>query len=99
MGLALDIGSLIVSTPEVRHGRPRIAGTGITVHRIARWHNLGLAPEEIVAKYGHLTLAQVHAALAYCHANRSQIDSDLAAEEAEEENILDRHRRGLTDDA
>jgi hypothetical protein len=30
-----------------------------------------------------LNLAQVHAALAYYHANRNQIDQELAEEEAE----------------
>jgi hypothetical protein len=30
----------------------------------------------------HLTLAQVHAALAYYYANRDEIDDDIAAEEA-----------------
>ncbi len=48
--------------------------------RIAGWHNLGLAPEEIAAKIEHLTLAQIHAALAYYHANREEIDTDIAAE-------------------
>ena len=32
---------------------------------------------------GHLNLAQVHAALAYYHANRAEIDAELAEEEAE----------------
>jgi len=31
---------------------------------------MGLIPEEIVRKFGHLSLAQVHAALAYYHATR-----------------------------
>jgi uncharacterized protein (DUF433 family) len=34
MALAIDIGSLIVRTPEIRGGRPRIAGTGVTVRRV-----------------------------------------------------------------
>src|SRR5947199_9385480 len=78
----VDIGTLIERSPEIRQGRPCIAGTGVTVRRIAGWHNLGLTPEEIAAKIEHLTLAQIHAALAYYHANRDEIDSDIAAEEA-----------------
>ena len=34
-------------------------------------------------KYSHLTLAQVHAALAYYHANREEIEADIALEEKE----------------
>ena len=42
-----------------------------------------MAPEEIAAQYGHLTLAQVHAALAYYYANRQEIEADLSNEAAE----------------
>ena len=77
----VDIGSLIQRSPEIRKGRPCVAGTGVTVLRIAGWHNLGLMPEEIAAKIQHLTLAQIHAALAYYHANRDEIDADVANEE------------------
>jgi uncharacterized protein (DUF433 family) len=52
---------------------------------------LGLSPEEIVEEVGHLTLAQVHAALAYYHANREQIESAIAADEAEAERLARRH--------
>src|ERR1700676_4049522 len=69
----IDIGALIERSPEIRKGRPCIAGTGVTVRRIAGWQNLGLTPEEIAAKIEHLTLAQIHAALAYYHANQEEI--------------------------
>ena len=88
MGTIVDIGSLIERSAEIRRGRPCIAGTGVTVRRIAGWHNLGLSPEEIAARLEHLTLAQVHAALAYYHANRDEIDSDIQNEEAVAEEIL-----------
>jgi uncharacterized protein (DUF433 family) len=88
MATIVDIGSLIERSPEIRRGRPCIAGTGVTVRRIAGWHNLGLSPEEIAARLEHLTLAQVHAALAYYHANRDEIDSDIQNEEAVAEEIL-----------
>ena len=59
-----------------------IAGTGLTVSRIAGWYKLGMTPDEIALEYPHLTLAQVHAALAYYHVNRDEIETDIAEEEA-----------------
>ena len=77
----------------VRGGRPCIAGTGVSVRRIAEWHNMGLIPEEIARKIGHLTLAQVHAALAYYHANQAEIDADLEAEADAARSLEQQHRR------
>lgn len=82
MAATVNIGAMIDSSPEIRGNRPRIAGTGVSVMRVAVYHNLGLTPSEIAAKYGHLTLAQVHAALAYYFANKGEIDRDIDAEEA-----------------
>lgn len=81
MSTPTDIGTLIVRSPDIRGGRPRIAGTGVTVRRITGWYKLGLTPEEIGVRIGHLTVGQVYAALAYYHANREEIDADLEAEE------------------
>jgi len=55
----------------------------VTVQRVVGWYKLGLTPEEVSDRIGHLNLAQVHAALAYYHANREQVEADLATEEAE----------------
>ena len=97
MSTMVDIGTLIVRSPEIRGGRPRIAGTGVTVHRIVGWYKLGLSPEEIADEFGHLTLAQVHGALAYYHANQEEIEADLAAEEAEIEALEQQHLFLVTD--
>src|SRR5436309_4108173 len=78
MATITNIGSLIVRDPEIRGGRPRLAGTGVTVRSIVIWYQQGSTPEQIVDQFGHLSLAQVYAALAYYHANRDEIDSDLA---------------------
>ena len=78
MALVVEIGTLIDRDPAVRGGRPKIAGTGLTVSRLAGWYKMGLTPEEIALEYPHLTLAQVHGALAYYHANREEIEADLA---------------------
>jgi len=84
---AVDIGTLIVASSDIRHNRPRISGTGVTVQRIVGWYKLGLTPEEISDRIGHLDLAQVHAALAYYHANRDQIEAEMAADEADGDRI------------
>jgi len=77
---AANIGSLIILTPDVRGGRARVSGTGVTVRRIVEWYKLGLSPEEIAHEIGHITLAQVFAALTYYHANQEEIEADLANE-------------------
>lgn len=87
MDTTTDIGTSITRSPDIRGGRPRIAGTGVTVRRIVGWHKLGLTPEEIVDRIGHLSLAQVHAALSYYHANPNEIEADFAAEETEIEGL------------
>ena len=69
---------------EHRNGRLCIAGTGTTVHCIAVWYKMGWSAEEISRRYAHLPIANVYAALAYYHANRSEIEADIAADQAEE---------------
>ena len=83
METTVDIGTLIVSSPDIRGGRPRIAGTGVTVQRMVGWYKLGLAPEDIVAEIGHLSLAQVYAALAYYHENKDEIEAAIASDAQE----------------
>ncbi|MBA4180804.1 MAG: hypothetical protein C0506_09470, partial [Anaerolinea sp.] len=61
---AFDIGSLLESIPGHLDGRPVIAGTRVSVQRIAVLSNEGLTAEEIARDvFGWLSLAQVHAAL------------------------------------
>ena len=91
--MSRNLDTLITRTPDVRHGRPCIAGTGITVHRIAILYKLGHGPEEIVRKYEHLDVAGVYAALAYYHANRAEVDAEIAADEAEADRAEAEHLR------
>jgi uncharacterized protein (DUF433 family) len=86
MATVVEIGSMISRHPDIHGGRPCLSGTAVSVRRIAKWHNLGLVPEEIVQTFGgHLSLAQVHAALAWYYANQVDIDADLEAEDRETE--------------
>lgn len=95
MNAFASIGDLIVQSPEVRGGRPRIAGTGVTVQRVVGWYKLGLSPEAIARRVGHLSLAGVHAALAYYHANQEAIEAAIAADEAAGDRAEEEHRHSL----
>lgn len=79
----VNIGNLITSNPQIQGGRPILAGTGTTVQRIVALYQQGYSVADIVADKDYLSLAQVHAALAYYYINRQAIDADLADEAAE----------------
>ena len=68
----------IVITPGMVGGKPRIAGHRITVEDIVVWHeHQGRCAGKIADEYD-LTLSDVHAALAYYHDHRSEIDQAMA---------------------
>jgi len=67
----------IEATEGVVGGRPRIAGRRISVQDIVIWHEwLGRSPEEIAADHD-LTLADIHAALAYYYEHKEAVDAAL----------------------
>jgi uncharacterized protein (DUF433 family) len=62
-------------------GRPHILGHRIKVKHIAIWHEqMGMTPTQIVATYPTITLAQVHAALAYYYDHRDDIQAEIEEE-------------------
>ena len=68
---------LIYRDPKVRSGRPCIVGTGLRVMDIVSEQQYGEKdPEKIAALYD-LKLSEVYAALAYYHANKEEIDTDI----------------------
>jgi uncharacterized protein (DUF433 family) len=87
--MSIEIGSLLTRSPNVRNGRPCVAETRTTVHRIAVWYKMGQSPEEIAADYPHLSIAGIYAALAYYHANQAEVEAEIAADQAEEGRIED----------
>jgi uncharacterized protein (DUF433 family) len=69
----------IVKTAGTCLGKPRIAGTRIKVEQVVIWHErMGMKPEEIVANWPHLTLADIYAALTYYHDHTDEIERDIA---------------------
>jgi uncharacterized protein (DUF433 family) len=73
----------VTSTPGVCGGKPCIVGTRVRVWDIASRAEAGESPDEILLSFPHLTLADVHAALAYFYDNRDAIENG-----AKEDQIL-----------
>jgi uncharacterized protein (DUF433 family) len=71
----------ILSDPEVRGGKPVIAGTTLRVSDIVLTNTTGdrLSAEQIAEHY-QLSLGQIYAALAYYHLHKSEIDAEIQAD-------------------
>jgi uncharacterized protein (DUF433 family) len=78
-------------TAGVCGGKPHIKGHRIKVQHVVVWHErMGLSPDEIVAQHPGLTLADVHAALAYYWDHREQIEAHIR----EDREFADKLRNG-----
>jgi uncharacterized protein (DUF433 family) len=70
----------IETRPDKCGGKPCIAGTRIRVWDIYVLHErLGKTPDEILSDFPELSLADVHAALAYYFDHRQEIDAEMKA--------------------
>src|SRR5436305_3190193 len=73
----------IEKKPGVCGGKACVAGTRIRVQDIYVWHELkGQSPDEIVTNFPQLTLADVHAALAYYWDHNQEIQHEIAQAES-----------------
>ena len=78
----LTLDRHIVVTPGTLGGRPRVAGRRIAVADIAVWHErMGMSADQICDEFD-LSLAEVHAALAYYFDHKAEIDKRLTDDEA-----------------
>jgi uncharacterized protein (DUF433 family) len=68
---------LIASDPKVRRGRPVVAGTGVCVSDIVTVMQFHRQDADDLASWFDLSLAQIHAALAYYYANKDAIDREM----------------------
>lgn len=68
----------IESNADVCGGKPCVAGTRVRVWDIYVQHEInGLTPDEIVGLYPPISLADVHAAMAYYWDNQQSIDQEM----------------------
>ena len=78
---------MIVQTPGIVGGKPRLRGHRVPVHRVAGWWKLGLTVEEVGERLTSLTPAEIHAALAYYHLHRQEIENYLEQDRAALRNL------------
>ena len=70
-------------TSDVCGGTPRISGHRIRVQDIVIWYeHLKMSPDDIVYHYPSISLADVHAALAYYYDHLNDIRQDIRISEA-----------------
>lgn len=96
MDMILSI-NLIVSNPDVRGGRPYIAGTTLTVADVAIAKVFHMMDVDDIADHYELSLQQVHAALAYYYEHKTEIDQSIQerrklAEQLKEQRSGSRHK-------
>lgn len=56
-------------------------------------HNEGMTVDQIADNWGYISVAQVHAALAYYFANKAEMDAALEEEEREYDRLASLHPR------
>ncbi len=80
----------IAPQPEKQHiesvagrcgGKPCIVGHRIRVQDVVLWTEQGMSPDAIATAYPQITLADVHAALAYYFDNIEAINRDIHEDE------------------
>ena len=75
--LSITTHPYIVSNEDILQGVPIVVGTRTPVRAIAELWKFGVAPEEIVIRLPHLTLAQIFDALSYYQEHQATIDQDI----------------------
>jgi uncharacterized protein (DUF433 family) len=82
--MAASTEGRITKRPDVCGGKYCIAGHRVRVLDIVVWHeHQGMTPDEIVSEVPSLTLADVHAALAYYFDHMEEIREEMRAERAQ----------------
>jgi uncharacterized protein (DUF433 family) len=82
MHMEVTLNRHIEIEPGIRSGKPRIAGTRITVADVAIMHlKMGQSLAEIAGTY-QLAMAAVYAAMAFYYDHRAEIDQRIAQADA-----------------
>jgi len=84
--MAASAKERVTKVPGVCGGRACIAGHRVRVLDVVIWHeHQGLTPDDIVSQIPSITLADVHAALAYYYDHREEIQEEIRVEREQAE--------------
>jgi len=79
--------SHITKISGVCGGKATIDGRRVRVMDIVVLHNQGCTPEQTLEEYEFLTLAQIHAALAYYYDHKEEIEESFEADRRWDEKV------------
>lgn len=83
--------AVIVETPGVCGGFPRVWNTRISVGLVVEAHRqVGQSVDRTAEIFPQLTLEQIRAALSYYESHRSRVDADIASNARALEELQDR---------
>jgi len=89
----------IVKEPGYCGGKAAIDNTRVRVNNVVWLHKQGHTPAQVLERYPDLSLAQVHAALAYYYDHVEEIEAEFAREDEAEANLEQRKAEVLAERA
>lgn len=75
--MTFTLDQRIVMDPDIRGGKPCIAGRRISVSDIAIWHELMSKDVDEIAFEYDLSVVDIYVALAFYHENKAEIDLSI----------------------
>ncbi len=91
--MAVTIGTIPKPVRRDKYGVLRVGETRISLDSVVYAYNQGMNAAEIQYGYDTLSLAEVHAAIAYYLHNKSEVDEYLAVQEIKQVEIRKRIER------
>ena len=96
---ATPVYTHIVKEPGYCGGKATIDNTRVRVNNVVWLHKQDYSPAQILESYPDLSLARVHAALAYYYDHAEEIEAELAPEDEAEANFEQRKAEVLAERA
>jgi uncharacterized protein (DUF433 family) len=91
--MAVSFGTIPKVVRRVDGSTLRVGNTRVSLDSVVYAYNRGETPEEIQYNFDALSLAEIHAAIAYYLYNKGEVDKYVAEREAEFERMREERRK------